>query len=147
MYSIAMESPKGYPLYTKEDPHIMKRSISQENTLFFGPLCLQFFLILQYIFFPTFTLYDYSLQCSTTCWPRLPFGIFQVVKQFVVCFLSSICLHQFFVFKLSQTGFLCMHGLLFFLVALGCIFVLGSQQNKQFKFLLNKFFHKKVQKN
>lgn len=121
MYSIAMESPQGYPHYTKEDLHIMKRSIPWENALFFGPLCLQFFF--HDIFLPrsVYLIILYNVLAGQDC--NLVFfkSSIDFITHLLCLLLSSTCLHVSFLFNLSHTGF----SMVWFAYLFCCIFVLG----------------------
>lgn len=119
MYSIAMESPQGYPHYTKEDLHIMKRSIPWENALFFGPLCLQFFF--HDIFLPrsVYLIVLYNVLAGQDC--NLVFSNGQIISLHPL--IVSCHLLVFIIFVQIKSNWF-FNGILFFLVAFWCIFVL-----------------------
>jgi len=97
----------------------MKRSISQQNPLFFGPLCFQFFFIVSIFFFSfslyVIILYSVLLLAGQDC----HLGFFNLSKTLCCVFLVIYLSSTIFVFKLSQTGFLSM----WFAFLFGCIWV------------------------
>lgn len=122
MYSIAMESPQGFPHYTKEDLHIMKRSIN------FLRKCFVFWTIMFAVFFhdiflprSVYLIILYNVLAGQDC--NLVFfkSSIDFITHLLCLLLSSTCLHVSFLFNLSHTGF----SMVWFAYLFCCIFVLG----------------------
>lgn len=120
MYSIAMESPQGFPHYTKEDLHIMKRSIN------FLRKCFVFWTIMFAVFFhdiflprSVYLIVLYNVLAGQDC--NLVFSNGQIISLHPL--IVSCHLLVFIIFVQIKSNWF-FNGILFFLVAFWCIFVL-----------------------